>query len=396
MIKEKPVIVVVAYNRLNSLQRLLCSLNRASCPENTKLIISIDHSEGNTAIVDCANQFEWNSGEKEVIAHPSNLGLRKHILSCGDLSDIYGSVIILEDDLYVSPFFYDYTVQALDFYRESQEIAGVGLFSYRHIEKVRPEPFIPVADSADVYFIQYACSSGQVWTREQWAGFRKWYAAGPDLSQITGMPQHALRWPERSWKKYFIGYMVLHNKFFVQPRVSLTANFDDIGSNRSLSTFEVQSVLLIEQKEFKFKELKESAAVYDSHFEIMPDKIKNSDKILAGYDFAVDLYGNKNPRKIKESFLLTTKKCRNIIHGYAREMKPHEMNVIFNISGDEIVLCRKDDLLTESRKERVLRFVSGFNYFYRTTLSFPELMIFMRYKIFKKMGLFADYHKLPK
>lgn len=396
MIKKKPAIVVVAYNRLHSLQRLLYSLSRAICPEDTKLIISIDHSEGNTAIVDCAYQFEWDAGDKEVIVHPSNLGLRKHILSCGDLSEKYGSVIILEDDLYVSPFFFDYVVQALDFYSDDENISGIGLFNYRHTEKVSSEPFVPVADAGDVYFVQYACSWGQAWTKRQWTEFRIWHETNPDLVKIPGMPENVIRWPERSWKKYFIGYMVLHNKFFVQPRVSLTANFDDIGSNRTLSTYEVQSVLLIEQKEFKFKYLKESVAVYDSHFEIMPDKIKNTHMILSGYDFAVDLYGYKNPGKIKESFLLTTKKSRNKIHGYARELKPHEMNIFFNIHGDEIVLCRKGDILPESRKERILKYISAFNYFYRTTLSFREVMIFIRYKIYKKMGLFANYHKLPK
>lgn len=37
------------------------------------------------------------SGEKR--------GLKEHIYRCGDLSKFFKSVTILEDDLYVSPFF---------------------------------------------------------------------------------------------------------------------------------------------------------------------------------------------------------------------------------------------------------------------------------------------------
>ncbi len=393
---EKPVIIVAAYNRVHSLQRLLYSLSRTSCPENTKLVISIDYSDDNIAIVDCANQFEWNAGDKEVIVHPVNLGLKNHILSCGDLTENYGSVIILEDDLYVSPFFFDYTLQALDFYSDDENISGVGLFNYMHLDRVSSEPFSPVADANDVYFIQYACSWGQAWTHEQWVRFREWYDTSPDLSLIPGIPENVLKWPDRSWKKYFIGYVVLYNKYFVLPRVSLTANFDDIGTNRTLSTYQLQSVLLVDQKKFQFCHLKESLAVYDSHFEIMPDIIKRFNKVFDGYDFAVDIYGYKNPDKIKESFLLTTKKSRNILHGYAREMKPHEMNVIFNIPGRDIVLCRKDELIPESGRDKILTYVKKFNYYYRNVFSFKELMRFALFRVYRLLGFFDKFHKVPR
>ena len=133
--KLKPAIVVVAFNRPDSLKRLLGSLKKGHYPDDIKLIISIDHSPDNSPVVDCANDFEWNAGEKEIIIHPENLGLRRHILSCGDLSYKYGSVIILEDDLFVSPFFYQYSLDALDFYKDKDDIAGIGLFNYPHIER---------------------------------------------------------------------------------------------------------------------------------------------------------------------------------------------------------------------------------------------------------------------
>ena len=110
-------IVVVAYNRPHALNRLLSSIKQAdySGYSNIQLIISIDFS-GNDDCFVLADSFEWEWGKKEIVRHPENLGLKKHILLCGDISEQHDGVIILEDDLFVSPAFYDYAQQAYLFY----------------------------------------------------------------------------------------------------------------------------------------------------------------------------------------------------------------------------------------------------------------------------------------
>ncbi len=392
--KHNPVIVVVAYNRLDSVKRLLGSLSRSYYPENTKLIISIDHAPDNSPLVDFAREYKWDAGDKQVIIHPRNIGLKKHIISCGDLVYEYGSVIILEDDLFVSPYFYGYARQALEFYDSDKDIGGIALFNYMYIENTQyPEPFSPLADDSDVYFIQYACSSGQIWTRDHWDAFRKWYDTNPDIKTIRGMPDHVLMWPERSWKKFFIAFLVEHNRFFVYPRVSLTTNFDDVGTNRSMSTFEVQSLLLVSDKNFTFKTLKKSVSVYDAHFEVIPERLKNCNDKLKKLDFAVDLYGHKNIGKINEDFLLTTKKCTSYVLGFARSLKPHEMNVIFDIQGEEIFLANKKDITPMTRNERAAKFISDFNYFYRATFIMSELMMIFRYKIYNYLLRIKRYFR---
>ena len=67
-------------------------------------------------VVDLANGFVWNFGEKSVLHHDQNLGLRAHIISIGDLTYKFGSIILLEDDLIVSPWFYEYALAAESFY----------------------------------------------------------------------------------------------------------------------------------------------------------------------------------------------------------------------------------------------------------------------------------------
>ena len=62
----RPVIVVVAFNRPRSLQRLLTFLSKAQYPDkNITLIISIDRGD-NQNVLNIANDFVWEFGEKIV------------------------------------------------------------------------------------------------------------------------------------------------------------------------------------------------------------------------------------------------------------------------------------------------------------------------------------------
>ena len=80
----KYAIVVVAYNREKSLQRLLRSLEKAEYyGDRITLIISIDKSE-NSLVQEYAEAFIWKHGRKIVTVQKHNLGLKKHVLQCGN------------------------------------------------------------------------------------------------------------------------------------------------------------------------------------------------------------------------------------------------------------------------------------------------------------------------
>lgn len=71
-------ICVIAYNRIDSLKRVLKTLSEAYYPQNVDLNISIDKS--NTDIVEkFALSYVWTFGRKNVIMHKRNLGLKKHV-----------------------------------------------------------------------------------------------------------------------------------------------------------------------------------------------------------------------------------------------------------------------------------------------------------------------------
>lgn len=64
-------IVVVAYNRTDSVSRLLGSLAKAHYSIPAPLIISIDKSNTDD-VAKLADSFEWEHGPKRVIKHQQN------------------------------------------------------------------------------------------------------------------------------------------------------------------------------------------------------------------------------------------------------------------------------------------------------------------------------------
>jgi hypothetical protein len=379
--KYSPVIVVVAFNRPRSIERLLFSLKNAKKISNAKLIISIDNkAPENYAVRDIANAFEWPFGEKEVIYHPQRLGLRAHVLECGDLTDIYGSIIMLEDDLFVSPYFYDYSLQALEFYAENPEIGGISLYNYPYVDMTQL-PFSPIDDDSGVFFMQFPSSLGQIWTADQWKHFKGWYNQQPDISKIS-IHKKILNWPPTSWKKYFCAYLVSENKYFIYPRLSLTTNFNDPGTHEIIANdHRGQTRLRIFDAPYRFKKFEDSFCKYDSHYELSTETVKYFCKDLAEFSFEMDLYGLKDVQQVKTPYIITSRPAKSYLTGYLRALKPHDMNVLLNIPGNDLRLCRKDDIIAEKNKYK--RVLSDWEYYYRNYLNSMDIKIYNRLKKYK-------------
>ncbi len=340
MNKMKPAIVVVAYNRDYPLKRLLNSLSRACYDSPVDLVISIDKN-GNQDVYSLADSFNWPHGNKEVVKKQHHLGLRHHILECGDLTARYGSIILLEDDLFVSPYFYTYARQCMEFYASDSNIAGISLYSHGYNETAYMG-FRPLEDSSDVFFLQIASSWGQGWTKAQWQRFIKWYEKNKDrtFTELDGIPANVLQWSESSWKKYFIAYMIESDKYFVYPRISLSTNFSDPGIHHKTKQTRFQVPLQFFPKEWTFKPLQDSLAVYDAFHEILPEKLKQLHGDLHGYDLEIDFYGQKKLANTNRKYALTTKPAVDPIQTFGKELKPIELNIVYGIKGLHISLAK--------------------------------------------------------
>jgi hypothetical protein len=370
-----PAIIIIAYNRPDSILRLLNSVRLGSYHKNKiPLIISIDYqnSVNHDEVVKIAKDFEWQYGEKRIIEHKNNLGLKQHVISCGNLVVDYGSIIMLEDDIFVSTYFYNYATEALNFYQNSDEIGGISLYCHKK-NFVANLPFELILDSNDVFFLQIASSWGQAWTQKQWGDFMDWMSH--DDGNLQCLPPSVRLWPDSSWLKHFIRYLILKDKFFVYPNKSLSTNFGDGGTHNLNKNVEFQVPLFI-GNEFKFTSIENSFNVYDAFFEILPSRLKLLMPQLNAIDFSVDLYGKKELINISTEYLLSSKKIKdkskNVYSGFGLELKPMLMNVVYGISGETFKMSFKNNFIYEVTRFNINNYYV-FNYFYIKT-SFKKLL----------------------
>lgn len=322
-------IVVITYNRLHSLKRLIDSLLKATYDESVNLIISIDRSDIFEQMYDYASKIVWIYGEIEIKVAEKRLGLKKHVMQCGELLNQYEHIVVLEDDLYVSPGFYQYTKEMISKYANNENIAGISLYNYPRNQYANL-PFTPQLDQYDVYFMKIASSWGQVWSRQKWAKFLEWSNINPSIDELH-IPKHIKLWGGKSWLKYHHAYCAIENKYFVYPRMALSTNFSEPGEHASLdSTYQVE-LLSDVKSNYKTPNSVDDAIRYDEFFEN-----ENIKKDIPFNNLTIDLYGKKYQH---ERYVLTTRHLnKKIIKSYALRMKPWEVNVIHNIEGEDFYL----------------------------------------------------------
>lgn len=333
---KKIAIVCVTYNRLNSLKRLLSSLERMyfdDIPQS--LIISVDKSN-TSEVEDFAKSYNWRFGDYKCITHETNLGLRKHILSIGTLLDSeYDAVIVLEDDITVSPNMIRYARACVDKYYDDELIAGISL--YRPVVNTNCMlPFDPVKSEYDVFLSNRAISWGQIWMKKQWTSFMAWYNKNNDDFNLEYLPQNINRWNKKSWLKYHVRYCIENNKYFVYPYFGMSTNNNEAGVHASSSDTLYQSILLgLPCSSFNLPDSSLIEVRYDG---FMEPKFLLTYLGIKDEELCVDILGSK-PSCLYKKYLLTTKSLPyKVIKRFDLALRPVELNIIFD-------RCSKDGRL---------------------------------------------------
>ena len=334
--KQMPAIVAIGYNRADTLERLLKSIVAADYPEGEiPLIISIDYHPDNQPVIDVANSIHWEHGPKIVKTHPQRMGLRPHVLECGNYSLTYGCAIILEDDLFVSRDFYHYTLAAQEYYADCSQVAGVALYSCV-LNKLCVHPFVPQASPWDNYFAGISISWGQSWTAKQWQAFMEWYHAHPVLKEVPGLPKYIYRMPETSWAKFFAAYMALQKKYYVCGYFSRSTCFAEVGQHTKKKEIRYQTHLMQGvPDQYRFAPL-DKGCKYDAYME-STELQPYLDTYTGGKPVRIAIHGEH--LEGEEQYLLTMEPLPyKIVADFAYEMMPPEMNIIQGLSGNSIHL----------------------------------------------------------
>lgn len=331
--KSKIGIVCVGYNRIKSMKRLLGSLLLSRYPSNDiPLVISIDCS-GDTELYEYVQNFHWPYGRKYVNIQEERLGLKKHIYQCGDLTEYFKAIILLEDDLFVSPEFYSYVIKAVNKYANDSRIAQISLYKNEYNGYVGL-PFLNVQDGFDTFLMQDVSTWGECWTESMWRRFKEWRDSHTeeDIESID-MPDRIKGW-DRAWSKYYNAYVVDTNKYVLYPNISLSTNFSDAGEHGGDNNSVVQVNLLQEDFEYRMGEF-DCLSSYDIYF--------NNEDIykwleISREDICLDVYGFHSNNKNRKYILSTRSLPYKVVKAFALNIRPIELNVKYNVEGDGLFL----------------------------------------------------------
>ena len=336
LMSSKPVIVVVAYRRLHTLKRLLKSIENAFYDsDDITLIISIDYHPDNLNVIQYASGFLWTHGTKIIKTHEKNMGLKRHIIECGDYAIDHGAVIILEDDDIVSPSFYEYTRKAHDYSDADERIAGISLYAHEW-NGYAGKKFQPLYGDGDVYFGEFSSTRGESWSAGQWEAFKEWYKNNCEIRQDELLPPPIYDWKE-SWGKFFVRYLVETNRYYVMPYKPVSTVFGEAGTHAARTELDVQVALYWGKNNCHFIPFEEGQH-YDVFFE--NEDLKKVLAVRHGIlesEICIDIYALPKRGYGDKRYVLTTRKLNyQIVASYDLNMRPHDANVFFNMPGNGI------------------------------------------------------------
>ncbi len=339
--------IILAHKRTATLKRLLASIEDASRKGFVNLVISCDGGSSNE-VRKLAQGLKWEWGSYDFIQQEKPLGVKSHNLWALELASNLDRCLILEDDLLLAPHAMDY-IREIDPQVIDERICGIALYRYSFIDH-HHLPFVLIPDGSFVYYQQRPCSNG-CYYRAEWAkDFLRYLRSKPNQSECQLPPQVQTWDSDKSWQKDYYCYLQSKDRYLLFPRYSLSTDFGKPGSNmkRAVDQYQHHSALFMGD-EFGFRSMDESINVYDAHYELLAEKVKEICPELEMYDVCVDLHGGKDLKSCNSAYLLSTKKGK-AEKAWARKLKPQILNLRYNISGDTIKLMKRENVESKINK----------------------------------------------
>lgn len=166
--KELAPIVFFVFNRPVHTRRVIDTLIKNELAGKSKLIIYSDGPKNDTQlqqIIEVRKFCESISGfaDVQIIKREKNIGLANSIISgVSEVLNQHNTIIVIEDDLLVSPYFLDYMNQGLKVYEDFENVASIHGYIYPIKTKLPATFFLRGAD----------CWGWATWKRA-WATFEQ-------------------------------------------------------------------------------------------------------------------------------------------------------------------------------------------------------------------------------
>jgi hypothetical protein len=267
-------IVLFVYNRPEHTLQVLESLRSNRLAAQSPLIVFADgpKNQHDRLKVEEVRKTVLNiSGfyHIETRLSESNRGLARSIIDgVTEVINEYGRVIVLEDDLVVSPHFLDYMNDALDFYADFENVMNINGYWFP----------VEAATNPETFFLRYPSSWGWATWKRAWC----WYKKDPETLKATFSDSDRLRfnldgtvdiWEQvvhnlkgkaNTWAVFWYAAIFRKNGLCLYPRESLVQNIGMDGSGQHCIKTELYTTRLsakeITQFTTDFKENPEALA----------------------------------------------------------------------------------------------------------------------------------------
>jgi FkbM family methyltransferase len=215
--REIFTITVLTMNRVESLRRLLTSLENAEYGhDRVHLVIRVDHATNNAAVVALAKSFDFSHGEKTVHVATSNNGLRQSWFDAWHPATDESRGIILEDDVEVSPKWYAWLKAAWNTYGDRDDLAGISLQRQTLVPK-KPSKQMEIVNEHVPFLYALVGSIGFSPHPKQWTAFLHWVATA-DLDHVSTPGLVTSDWyaqldKRHMWTQAFIYFCKSHDLY---------------------------------------------------------------------------------------------------------------------------------------------------------------------------------------
>lgn len=235
-------ICLFVYARPSHTEHVLRALADGPLAADSQLIVFSDGPKDETAAYNVERVRRTVAGFKgfkhiELIAHEENRGLSDSIVTgVSEVCQEFGSAIVVEDDVLVSPYFLSYMNDALTLYKDEARVCSVGGYMFPIAEQLPSQFFFEVTD----------CWGWATWWRS-WQdlqtdgrrllaeierhGLQDRFNLGGAYDYL-GMLKAQTRGQNDSWAVRWYATNLLRQRLTLYPGRSMTANIGNDGSGR--------------------------------------------------------------------------------------------------------------------------------------------------------------------
>jgi len=245
-------IVLFTYNRPDHTLQTLQALKKNHLASDSKLYIYCDGAPKKNEspyllqkiaeVKDITKSNQW-CAKVEIIERETNFGLAKNIVSgVTEIINQYGKVIVLEDDIITSSGFLSYMNDALELYKNDDQVMNISGYSFP-TDTIMPET--------------YFCNLGSCWgwgtDAKSWSKYIDdpkyvWsYLQDKNLFQqynfkygnYSNQLRQNIKGIKKTWAIKWYSTLFLCNGLCLHPGISLVKNIgmDDSGTNSNKSNF---------------------------------------------------------------------------------------------------------------------------------------------------------------